>query len=234
MLRCDVEQQELVRWRGELVKIIQSAQLPICEQVCLSTRPEAAISAAVGAARASTIRSRVREWKRASNYVMAVSGCPWPKHVGFILDYLHERRLEPCARSVPSAILKSLAFMERVGGVPDTERFSAQAVVRNTVNQFTMELETGAPPKRKAPMFLVAMISSLELAVSDRSLPIYMRGFAFYKLLKLWAACRSGDFFGAVLRWFARHVGAYKDIWAWQTCALLAYFRQPSCVSCVA
>ena len=191
-----MQQQELVRWRGELVKIIQSAQLPICEQVCLSTRPEAAISAAVGAARASTIRSRVREWKWASNYVMAVSGCPWPKHVGFILDYLHERRLEPCARSVPSAILKSLAFMERVGGVPDTERFSAQAVVRNTVNQFTMELETGAPPKRKAPMFLVAMISSLELAVSDRSLPIYMRGFAFYKLLKLWAACRSGDLSG--------------------------------------
>ena len=55
-LRCDVEQQELVRWRGELVKIIQSAQLPICAQVCLTTNPE-------GAAHASTIRSQVQEWK---------------------------------------------------------------------------------------------------------------------------------------------------------------------------
>ena len=63
------------------------------------------------------------------------------KHVGFILDYLHEARFEPCARSVPSAILKSLAFMGQADGVPDTERFSAQAVVRNTVNQFTVELE---------------------------------------------------------------------------------------------
>eukprot|EP00439_Symbiodinium_sp_Y106_P081707 s1379_g20.t2 len=49
--------------------------------------------------------------------------------------------------------------------------------VRNTVNnQMTMELEAGAPPKWQAPL-----------------LPLTIRGFAFYKLLKIWTACRSDD-----------------------------------------
>ncbi|CAE7027742.1 unnamed protein product [Symbiodinium natans] len=194
--RCDVEQQELLRWRGELVTLIQAAKLPVCDQANLSKDPEATISAAVGAARASTIRSRVREWRRARAYFLAVSSSPWPKHVGLVLDYLHEQRLEPCARSVPTAILKCLAFMEKAGGVPEQARFSTHTVVRNTVNQFVMELESGAPPKRKAPLLLVAMIASLELAVLDDALPLYTRGFAFYKLLKLWTACRSGDLTG--------------------------------------
>ena len=43
-------------------------------------------------------------------------------------------------------------------------------------NQMTMELEAGAPPKWQAPL-----------------LPLTIRGFAFYKLLKIWTACRSDD-----------------------------------------
>ena len=74
--------------------------------------------------------------------------------------------------------------------------FSVMPVVRNTVNQFIMELEMGAPPTRKAPLLPVAMVCSLELAVCDSSQPLCARGFAFYKLLKLWAACRSGDLTG--------------------------------------
>ena len=54
----------------------------------------------------------------------------------------------------------------------------------------------GASPTRKAPLLPVAMVCSLELAVCDSSQPLYARGFAFYKLLKLWAACRSDDLTG--------------------------------------
>ena len=96
LTRCEIEQQELVRWRRELVVVLQSAKLPVCEQTRLATHPDAAIAAAIGAARASTIRSRVREWKRAGRYFHAVTAHPWPKHVGVLLDYLRERRLEPC------------------------------------------------------------------------------------------------------------------------------------------
>ncbi|CAE7320250.1 unnamed protein product, partial [Symbiodinium pilosum] len=161
---CEIEQQELVRWRREVVVVLQSAKLPMCEQNRLASHPDAAIAAAIGAARATTIRSRVHEWKRAERHFHAITAHTGPTRVGVLLDYFHECRLEPCARSVPSAILKSSSFMEKAGGVPEQDRFSVMPVVRNTVNQFTMELEMGAPPTRKAPLLPVATVCSLELA----------------------------------------------------------------------
>ena len=125
-----------------------------------------------------------------------MSGSAWPSHIGIILDYLHERRLEPCARTVPAAILTSFAFMEKVGAVRPAERLSDSQVLRNTVNQLTADLESKAPPRRKAPMLPVAMIGAMELAVSDVALPCYLRCFAFYKLVKLWTASRCSDMSG--------------------------------------
>lgn len=129
-------------------------------------------------------------------YCKASTDSAWPKHVGVVLNYLHERHCEPCNPSVPQAILRSLSFLERVGGVQATQRLSELQVVRNTVNQLTMDLQTGAPPKRQAPVLPLAMIAALEITVCDVSCSLYLRGFAFYKLLKLWAAARHSDLEG--------------------------------------
>ena len=37
------------------------------------------------------------------------------------------------------------------------------------------------------------MVGALELMVVDVQAPLYARGLAFCKLLKLWTACRSSD-----------------------------------------
>jgi len=86
--------------------------------------------------------------------------------------------------------------LERVGGVQATQRLSELQVVRNTVNQLTMDLQTGAPPKRQAPVLPLAMIAALEITVCDVSCSLYLRGFAFHKLLKLWAVARHSDLEG--------------------------------------
>ena len=86
--------------------------------------------------------------------------------------------------------------MEKVGAVRPAERLSDSQVLRNTVNQLTADLESKAPPRRKAPMLPVAMIGAMELAVSDVALPCYLRCFAFYKLVKLWTASRCSDMSG--------------------------------------
>lgn len=129
-------------------------------------------------------------------YCKASTDSAWPKHVGVVLNYLHERHCEPCNPSIPQAILRSLSFLERVGGVQATQRLSELQVVRNTVNQLTMDLQTGALPKRQAPVLPLAMIAALEITVCDVSCSLYLRGFAFYKLLKLWAAARHSDLEG--------------------------------------
>ena len=102
--RKEIEQQELVRWRGELVATLREAELPVCAQASLASNPDTARSSALGSARASTIRKHVREFRKLRACCLATSRSVWPRHVGVLLGYLHERRLEPCARTVPTAI----------------------------------------------------------------------------------------------------------------------------------
>ena len=194
--RQEIEKQELQRWQSELATLVTEASLPVVEHMELVRFPESMLLAALGSARASTVRKHVREWRKVRLYCLSATGLVWPQHVGVLLDYLYERRVEPCARTVPQAILVCLSFMEKAGGVRPEERFSTLPTLRNTVNQLTADLEAKAPPTRKAPMLPVSLIGAIELAVSDTSLPLYARAFAFYKLVKFWTASRSGDLTG--------------------------------------
>ena len=154
--RKEIEQQEVARWRSELVAILQQAELPVFTQASLASNPGFAVPSALGSARASTIRKHVREYRKLRAYCLATSRSVWWV---FFWTICVSRRLEPCARTVPAAILSCLSFVEKAGGVPATDRVSDMQMVKNTVNQCTAELETGAEPKRQAPMLPVAGIA---------------------------------------------------------------------------
>ena len=115
--RQAMEAQELACCRKELASLIVDAALPVVEPMALVRDRDAVLLGALGPARASTIRKHVREWRKARAFCLSVSGKPWPEHIGVVLDYLHERRLEPCASSVPAAFLAALSFIEKVGAV---------------------------------------------------------------------------------------------------------------------
>lgn len=193
--RAALEKQEISRWRGILAELAIEAELPIKYQAALAS-PDAPLSMvenALGCMRASTIRKRVQEWRKIRNYSLGMRGKPWPQHVGVLLAYLKERCEEPCARTVPEAIKGALVFMEKVGCVLPAERLSSSAILKNFVSQATQDLETGAPPTKKAPLLPVMLIGSLEIMVLSESQPLFARAFAFYKLLKVWSCCRSSD-----------------------------------------
>ena len=166
------------------------------KQALLSSAPEAVIIAAVGCPRASTIRKRMREWRKICAYSMSVCGSPWPDHVGVLLDFILERVEEPCGHTVPESILATPAFMQKAGGVASGERLADNQALKNVVNPATHDLRFVAPPTRKAPLVPIMLIGSLELLVADDNAPIYARGLAFYKLLKICASCRSNDVSG--------------------------------------
>jgi hypothetical protein len=42
-----------------------------------------------------------------------------------------------------------------------------------------MDLETGSPPKRQAPLLPLVVVAALEVAVCTDTLPLFLRGFAF-------------------------------------------------------
>ena len=191
--RADLEATELKRWRASLAELVIEADLPVSHHAQLTSNPEAIIAASLCSMRATTIRKRVREWRKVRNFSLQLWGHAWPTHVGVFLDYLHERMEEPCARTVPEAVLAALAFMEKAGSVAAADRLASTPVLRNFVNQATQDLEVGAPPKKSAPLLPVVLIGSLELLVMCNSEPLYARALAWYKLLKLWTASRTGD-----------------------------------------
>ena len=191
-----IDKQHLLHWRRELAELVSEGGLPIAAQAQLASAPEEIIVASLGSMRASTIRKKVREWRKLRNFCLGACRCPWPSHVGVVLDYLRERVDEPCGRTVPEAVVSAFAFMEKVGCVPAPERVSTSQILRNFVNQATHDLEVGAPPTKKAPLLPLVMVGSLELMVVDAQAPLYARGLAFCKLLKLWTACRTSDLCG--------------------------------------
>ena len=133
--RTAAEQADLRRWRASLAALITELGLPAAAQAALVDMPKGALEAGLGTVRAATIRKHVREFKKLSAYCKAVSDRAWPKDVGVVLSYFHERHLEPCCRSVPRAIFCCIAFLEKVGGVPNVSRLSDLHLLKNTVNQ---------------------------------------------------------------------------------------------------
>lgn len=105
--RAAQEQAELVKWRSATGALLRELGLPITSQTALADDPEVALTAALGATRASSLRKHVREFNKLMTYCKASTDSAWPKHVGVVLNYLHERHCEPCNPSVPQAILRS-------------------------------------------------------------------------------------------------------------------------------
>eukprot|EP00439_Symbiodinium_sp_Y106_P086242 s679_g32.t1 len=120
--RQEMEKQEFQRWQLELADLVKEAGLPVVEHMRLVRCPESMLLAALGSSRASTVHKHVREWRKVRIYWLASSGMAWPEHAGMVLDYLHERYLEPCSRTVPQAILSSLSFLEKAGRIVAGER----------------------------------------------------------------------------------------------------------------
>ena len=188
--RAAREAEVLRKARAELAELLVEAKPPISAQADQCREPEKVVAAAVGGVRASTIRKRMREWRKVRAFSLGVAGVPWPPHIGLVLDYVQERIQEPCARTVPAAILSALGFMEKSGGVTLSDRMANQQTLKNMVNQSVMDLESGAAPTKKAPLLPLVLVGALELLVLDAAQPPFARGMAWYKLLKVWTACR--------------------------------------------
>ena len=195
--RAKVEADELSRWRSQLVQILKDCQFPVCSQALFAADPDKVLQATAGTVRASTLRARIQEWSKFSIWVLAVEARLYPSNIGLLLDYIEERREEPCSRTRLKAILSAVSFVERAGGIPKNVMLSSQPLVLSLVNVRTAELEVGAPPTRQAVPFPLVLIISLELAVGDSSLPRYLRALAWCRLLKLWTSSRADDLQGA-------------------------------------
>ena len=93
-------------------------------------------------------------------------------------------------------ILRNSQLLGKRSWNPTEERFSKHVAVQRSLAQITCQLESGAPPTRKARPQPLLLIIALELWVMKEDAPRYSRGFAWAKLLKFWSSSRNDDLAG--------------------------------------
>ena len=194
--RSFLEAREKARWTDEVIRILKSAEAPICAQASLALDCDAALSSIVGKKRAKTLRARVRPWLRIRLWLSCVHGTEWPRHIGEMLDYIHDFHGE-CAKSLPVSIACSLAFFEKISGSPSSTWISTNPLWRAGIDDLVHQLQSkaGGMEVRKAPQYPIAVIIAMELYVTSVR-PNYARAFCWTRLVKVWCSLRADDLQG--------------------------------------
>jgi hypothetical protein len=194
--RKAIDAAELRKWSRELANELMEAGYPVALQAADSMDPEGLLRGQVGSRRASTIRQRVRFFRRVKLFLLArsVNGKAWPYTEITLVDYLQNALADTnTARSFPEQCAAALGFMEAAGGLAPENRPSGSQTFKNYVNHASAQLEVGADPTEKAIPLMLAAVAALEIYVMDSDNSKYLRAFAWVRLVKLWAALRWAD-----------------------------------------
>ena len=144
--------------------------------------------------RAGTLRKHVRTWQRAMRFWQFTFGTHWPQHPYHVVAYLESRAAEPCGRTVPMSIFKTIMFMEHSAEVSRSAMVHLHPSVKNALEEITLELEKAAKEGPKQALhYPVRLVEALEGLVVNYEAPKFVRGVAWAKLIKVWGAMRHSD-----------------------------------------
>ena len=181
--------QERDRWLKEVRTIVKDAKLPVALR---SSEDSLMIRVAKGR-RPNTLRKHVKTWARASRWLNVVYGYSWPQTSEQFAEFLEAMVEEPCARSYPESVFKTLMF-EHAGEVPEHDQICRSAAVKNALEEAAHTLQSVESKRaRKALLLPVALIVAWESYILDEDNPRYPRIYAWFRLIKLWSGMRFDD-----------------------------------------
>ena len=95
--------------------------------------------------------------------------------------------------TVPLSVSKAVGWFEKISGLDETLGFAQDPLVNTVVKDLLKKLESGAPPRKRAPRMLSCFIPALEKLVVDPKVEERIRAGAWMKLLKIWGSLRFDD-----------------------------------------
>ena len=150
-------------------------------------------SALLGAGRrASTLRSRVRALRSLLLWIRERHGLrfyftPFP-----LIDYLQELVEQGKSRGSIKAVKSAASFGEYVAGIDERDRVTKSVIFQSLYAEILASASPGAA-LGPAPRPFITLLWALENAVSDSSLPLFIRVMGWWKCLQAWAALRHDD-----------------------------------------
>ena len=147
--------------------------------------------------RPATLRQHVRLGRKLVGYAKHSYGAAWFKEPADVMEYVALRMEEPCGKSVPGSIWATLRFLQESAEVPAEKRISGDLALRNFFAEVSRhptwpEGQPRSSAKRLTTSVAVAW-ENVVVASGERN---YVRIFAWFKLIKLWAALRWDDTLG--------------------------------------
>ena len=150
-LRHRAEEVERDRWINELASLMKEADLP----AVAAGGWEGLRTVRIGKGRrASTLRKHVKTWTRVRSWLISAFGVPWPTHAAQFALYLESRAMEPCGKSIPVSIYKTLMFMEHAGEVQKEDMIQNDPALKNALEEIGLRLESEAMEPRKQAMHI--------------------------------------------------------------------------------
>ena len=189
-LRELAEKQERDRWVKEIKDIVKKAGLPVAKR---SSEDALMIRVAKGR-RANTLRKHVKTWGKAARWLEAAFHESWPGSPECFAEFIEAMVEEPCAKSFPESVYKSLMFLEYAGEVSESEQICRAPAVKNALEEAALRLQSvGLKPAKKALILPVALVVAFESHVCDTGATPYSRVYAWFRLFKLWTGMRFDD-----------------------------------------
>ena len=158
-----------------------------------SLDPDRAALLLTGSTRASTLKRYLGYYRQWRLWLGEAKLRQPPGRPSDLVDYLLARRDEPCGRSAPEAILKAIAWVERIAEFEETLRATHGRLAWAAKDKITEILSEGARLIKRAPRYPVFMLMLLEALVIDVGHATGWRIWAWAKLVKVWASLRWSD-----------------------------------------
>ena len=180
-------------WASKLREELVESKAPVIDKLAGSLDPERAVLLLGGKTRASTLKRYVTIYGRWRIWLRGAKARDPPGSPADLADYLLARGDEPCGRTVPEAILKAVAWMEKVAEFPLEDRATFGRIATAIKDTVVERLSWKAPFTKRAPRYPAAILVRFERIVRNRVVPVGWRIWAWAKLVKTWASLRWSD-----------------------------------------
>ena len=181
------------KWARELMNEMVRVHAPALKELEVCVDPSRLPLALAGKTRASTLRRYVKSWRDWLNWLQGSRGGLEHAAPGAFCEYLFHRFDEPCGSTVPTFIVKAVAWFERTAMLPAVERVADSQVVYGVRDHVVEVLSRKAPPMRRAPRYPAVLFEAFENVVLDERRCVGFRIIACVKLIKLWGTLRYDD-----------------------------------------
>ena len=192
-VRRQKEEEKMGKMQELLAELWTEAQVPVLDQLKMSSDPRRALLGIMGKTRLPTASKYLRYWTTFRDWLMSEKSYPWPRVASDLIDYMFVLKDQPCRPTVPQAWYQSVCWMFHKAGFEGDEMLADKSSVTENLAQILSDLGRNQSPTLQAARYPIVVLAALEVYTTDREKLPHKRIIAGSLLLRSWGTLRLDD-----------------------------------------